>query len=115
MLAKIRAVRRRRWVVEMGAVMLFAIGLGLGLVALAAALDWRFAWSHPLAPLQILASYCHFAVIYRRSPVGLPVPPAFAALKMSDDDKAKLNTLLQQIAWDTVRSHPMAGVLAGKK
>jgi hypothetical protein len=50
-------------------------------------------------------------VIYRRTPVGLPVPRAFAALKdMSEEDKAKLNTLLQQIAWDTVSNHPMAGV-----
>jgi hypothetical protein len=30
---------------------------------------------------------------------------------MSDDDKAKLNTLLQQIAWDTVSAHPMSGVM----
>jgi hypothetical protein len=32
---------------------------------------------------------------------------------MSDDDKAKLNTLLQQIAWDTVRAHPMSGITKG--
>jgi len=44
--------------------------------------------------------------------VGLPVPNAFKALKdMSDDDKAKLNKLLQEIAWDTVSQYPMAGVL----
>ncbi|HRH98351.1 MAG TPA: hypothetical protein PLB55_20585 [Prosthecobacter sp.] len=29
---------------------------------------------------------------------------------VSDADKAKLNTLLQQIAWDTVSHHPMTGV-----
>jgi len=73
---------------------------------------FRDNWGHALPPLQILSSYCHFAVIYRRSPVGLPVPNAFKALKdMSDDDKAKLNKLLQEIAWDTVSQYPMAGVL----
>jgi hypothetical protein len=73
---------------------------------------FRDNWGHAQTPLQILSSYCHYAVIYRRSPVGLPVPIAFRALKeMSDDDKSKLNTLLQQIAWDTVSKHPMSGVM----
>lgn len=73
---------------------------------------FRDNWGHALAPLQILSSYCHFAVIYRRSPIGLPVPTAFKALKdMSDDDKAKLNKLLQEIAWDTVSHHEMAGIM----
>ena len=72
---------------------------------------FRDNWGHANPPLQILSSYCHFAVIYRRSPVGLPVPRAFKLLKdMSDDDKTKLNQLLQQIAWDTVRAHPMTGI-----
>jgi hypothetical protein len=72
---------------------------------------FRDNWGHALLPLQLLSSYCHYAVIYRKSPVGLPVPLAFRTLKdMSDDDKAKLNTLLQQIAWDTVSAHPMSGI-----
>ena len=72
---------------------------------------FRDNWGHANPPLQILSSYCHYAVIYRQSPVGLPVPQAFKQLKdMSDDDKAKLNTLLQQIAWDTVSAHPMSGI-----
>src|SRR5262249_40204245 len=29
---------------------------------------------HVKPPVQMLASYCQFAVIYRRSPVGLPAP-----------------------------------------
>ncbi|MBE2284789.1 MAG: hypothetical protein IAE77_15120 [Prosthecobacter sp.] len=75
---------------------------------------FRDNWGHALLPLQFLSSYCHYAVIYRRSPVGLPLPLAFRALKdMSDDDKAKLNTLLQQIAWDTVSAHPMSGITNG--
>jgi len=75
---------------------------------------FRDNWGHAQLPLQLLSSYCHFTVIYRKSPVGLPVPLAFRTLKdMSDDDKAKLNTLLQQIAWDTVRAHPMSGITKG--
>lgn len=75
---------------------------------------FRDTWGHANPPLQILASYCHFAVIYRRSPVGLPVPLQFKALKMSDDEKTKLNLLLQELAWDAVSHHPMAGVMAAK-
>ncbi|MBL9144870.1 MAG: hypothetical protein JNM99_14410 [Verrucomicrobiaceae bacterium] len=75
---------------------------------------FRDNWGHALLPLQLLSSYCHYAVIYRKSPVGLPLPLAFRTLKdMSDDDKAKLNTLLQQIAWDTVSAHPMSGITKG--
>jgi hypothetical protein len=73
---------------------------------------FRDNWGHANPPLQILSSYCHFAVIYRKSPVGLPLPLAFRTLKdISDDDKTKLNTLLQQIAWDTVSAHPMSGIM----
>jgi len=73
---------------------------------------FRDNWGHANPPLQILSSYCHFAVIYRKSPVGLPLPLAFRTLKdISDDDKTKLNTLLQQSAWDTVSAHPMSGIM----
>lgn len=73
---------------------------------------FRDNWGHALLPLQLLFSYCHFVVIYRKSPVGLPLPLAFRTLKdMSDDDKTKLNTLLQQIAWDTVSAHSMSGIM----
>lgn len=75
---------------------------------------FRDNWGHAQTPLQILASYCHFAVIYRRSPVGLPLPLQFKALKMTDDEKTKLNLLLQELAWDAVSHHPMAGVMAAK-
>ena len=33
---------------------------------------------HPALPLQVLVAYCHYAVIYRRSPVGLPMPKILA-------------------------------------
>ncbi len=72
---------------------------------------FRDNWGHAQPPLQILSSYCHYAVIYRRSPVGLPVPRAFRSLKnVSEEDKAALNRLLQGIAWRTVNAHPMSGV-----
>jgi hypothetical protein len=70
---------------------------------------FRDAWGHPQPPLQVLAGYCHFAVIYRRSPVGLPVPPVLEkAPNLSD--KEKLNRLLQQLAWDAVTHHPLTGL-----
>src|SRR5262249_18218063 len=42
------------------------------------------AIGHAKPPLRALAAYCHFAVLYRRSPVGLPVP---AVLKDKKDPK----------------------------
>lgn len=65
------------------------------------------AWGHPTSPLKALSAYCHFAVIYRRSPVGLP-PPSVLAGKPEWDDT--FNRLLQQLAWDAVTCHPLSGV-----
>jgi hypothetical protein len=104
---------------------------------------FRDSWGHPDAPLQALDAYCHYAVIYRRSPVGLPMPKVLAAMKVvgldgkqkvrprgpgatpapstpaggqeiSMADKEKLNRLLQEIAWETVTHHPLTGVGEGK-
>lgn len=61
---------------------------------------------HPADPMALLVSYCHFAAIYQRSPVGLPVPKQL----QDRPQAAELNKLLQQIAWDAVTSHPMSGV-----
>lgn len=58
--------------------------------------------------VKALAAYCHFAVIYGRSPVGLPVPNALAKLPEAE----KLNRLLQEIAWSAVTQHPLSGVKA---
>ena len=63
---------------------------------------------HP--PVQALNAYCHFAVLYRRSPVGLPMPAVLAKTKIADEDKEKLNRLLQELAWEAVVSHPLSGV-----
>jgi hypothetical protein len=68
---------------------------------------FRDSWGHPTQPVQVLAAYCHFAVIYKRSPVGLPRPTALTRNPAWDD---KLNRLLQELAWDAVLHHPMSGV-----
>jgi hypothetical protein len=72
---------------------------------------FRDNWGHPQAPLQVLDGYCHFAVIYRRTPVGLPMPPELAKMaNLGKDDAEKLNHLLQELAWDAVSHHPLTGV-----
>lgn len=64
---------------------------------------------HPTAPLETLVAYVHFAVVYRRTPVGLPMP---ASLRDAGNPKwdAALNRTLQEIAWDAVTKHPLSGV-----
>lgn len=65
------------------------------------------AWGHPGALLRMLTGYCHFAVIYRRNPLGLPAPSALASDPLYSD---ALNPLLQQLAWDAVAQHPLSGI-----
>ncbi len=69
---------------------------------------------HARPPLQALVAYCHFAVIYRRSPVGLPIPAVLARANNPNWDE-KLNRLLQELAWDAVAHHPLSGVKAQAK
>jgi hypothetical protein len=64
---------------------------------------------HGKAPLQVLVAYCNYAVIYRRNPVGLPVPNALKPAKLGDQEE-KLNRLLQELAWQEVTQHPLSGV-----
>jgi hypothetical protein len=59
---------------------------------------------HPKTPLKIMMAYCHYAAIYRKSPVGLPVP------KELGKNAEGLNRLLQDLAWDAVIHHPLSGV-----
>lgn len=61
---------------------------------------------HPTVPMQWLNAYCHFAVIYRRSPVGLPCPDPMS----KEPGGEALNTLLQNLAWDAVKAHPLSGL-----
>jgi hypothetical protein len=64
---------------------------------------------HVKGHVMALNAYCHYAVIYRKSPIGLPVPAILKTAKLGDHE-AKLNTLLQELAWDAVTKHPLSGV-----
>jgi hypothetical protein len=65
---------------------------------------------HPQAPLEALVAYCHFAVIYRRSPVGLPLPDVLKNSPNPNWKTPELNRVIQETAWDAVRHHPLSGV-----
>lgn len=61
---------------------------------------------HPGPQIRVLSAYCHFAVIYRRNPAGLPLVSQLAKLPEAE----KLNQMLQSIAWKAVTDHPLSGV-----
>jgi hypothetical protein len=63
---------------------------------------------HPKLPLTVMMGWCHYGMIYRKSPVGLPVPKALAGANSAE----ALNRLLQELAWDAVIHHPLSGVKA---
>ena len=65
------------------------------------------AWGHPSPVLRLLSAYCHFSVLYGRRAIGLPLS---SVLTSSSGTDAKLNRVLQQLAWDAVTQHPMSGV-----
>jgi hypothetical protein len=67
------------------------------------------ATGHGKPPLKALVGYCNFAVMYRRSPVGLPVPAILKQAKLGDQEE-RLNRLLQELAWDAVSRHPLSGI-----
>jgi hypothetical protein len=67
---------------------------------------------HARPPLMALVGYVYYSVIYRTSPVGLPVPAVLA--KGQNDDTTKLNRLLQELAWQAAVEHPLSGVKAQK-
>jgi hypothetical protein len=67
---------------------------------------------HPKPALQVMMAYCHYAVIYRKSPVGLPVPQALAVPGADHATLDALNRLLQELAWDAVTRCPLSGVQA---
>lgn len=60
---------------------------------------------HPSAPMEALNTDLHFAVLYRKSPVGLPMP---ALLKNTKRDgwNEEFNRSLQKLAWETVIHYP---------
>jgi hypothetical protein len=68
---------------------------------------------HARPPLQALVAYCHYAVIYGHSPVGLAPPAVLAKAKGTSYDK-QLSRLLQELAWEAVVAHPLSGVKAAR-
>lgn len=65
---------------------------------------------HPTAPVITLNAFLHFAVLYQRSPIGLPVP---AILKRYNAESAEdMNKKLQELAWEIVTHYPPSGVTA---
>ena len=64
---------------------------------------WSDAMPHAGAHVSALSGYCHFAAIYRTSPVGLKI----SRWKELTDEQ---HSILQKIAWETVSKYPYAGV-----
>jgi hypothetical protein len=65
---------------------------------------------HPTAPVITLNAYLHFAVLYKRSPVGLPMPNVLKNSNRPQWNDEKLNRKLQELAWDLVTHYPPSGV-----
>jgi hypothetical protein len=66
---------------------------------------------HPKPPLVALNVYLHYAVIYGRSPVGLPIPDILKRANNPAFDDA-FNRRLQELAWKTVTGYAPSGVKA---
>lgn len=80
----------------------------------AGSVDWRSRWSslqtmrggelddiHPSARGAYFAALVHYATIYRRSPVGLP---------LANGVGAGLGRIMQETAWEVVSRDPRTGV-----
>lgn len=75
---------------------------------------FRDPLSHPSAPLEALITYLHYAVLYGRNPVGLPMPGVLKRAKRDAWDE-KLSRSLQELAWETAANDPYSGVTAAMK
>jgi hypothetical protein len=64
---------------------------------------------HPTPPLVTLNCYLHFATIYGKSPIGLPMPAKLKSANNAKWDDA-FNKSLQELAWKTVTNYPLSGV-----
>lgn len=65
--------------------------------------------AHPSPPLEALNTYLHFAILYGRSPVGLPMVSNLKNANRAEWDD-KLNRELQEIAWETASNYPPGGI-----
>jgi hypothetical protein len=66
---------------------------------------------HPTPPVIALNTYVHFAVLYNRSPIGLPVPGVLQDAGGTEE----MNLKLQEIAWEIVSNYPPSGVAAASR
>jgi hypothetical protein len=66
---------------------------------------------HPTPPVIALNTYVHFAVLYNRSPIGLPVPDVLQNAGGTEE----MNLKLQEIAWDIVSNYALSGVTAASR
>jgi len=57
-----------------------------------------------------LVALTHYAVLYHRSPVGLPAVLTRADGTPADAPDTELAALMQRVVWDVVRQHPQTGV-----
>jgi hypothetical protein len=69
---------------------------------------------HPSAPMEALNTYMHFAALYGRSPVGLPMPSMLKNARREAWDE-RFNRLLQQLAWETVTKYQYSLVTVVKE
>lgn len=69
---------------------------------------------HPSAPMESLNAYTHFAVLYGKSPVGLPMPTMLKTAKREAWNE-EFNRSLQGLAWETVSNYPHSLVTAAKE
>jgi hypothetical protein len=70
------------------------------------------AIGHPTPPVIALNTYVHFAVLYNRNPIGLPVPTVLKNANKPAYREESFNKKLQEIAWDIVSKYPPSGVTA---
>ena len=72
---------------------------------------------HSGSIVSAFADYAVFAAVYRKSPVGLTAVQEMAPGRrrrgftptLSAEDNTKLHRLLQELAFEAVRSEPMSG------
>lgn len=68
---------------------------------------------HGKAPIYVLAAYCHYAIMYQRSPVGLPLPTDLGKVDLGSNAES-VNRVLQEVAWEAVTQEPLSGVTLKK-
>lgn len=65
--------------------------------------------AHPSPPLEALNTYLHYAVLYGKSAVGLPMATPLKSAKREAWDEG-LSRALQEIAWQTAANYPWCGI-----